>query len=312
MSVIKRASEIIREFAESLHDSHTLDGKWQEGDPTQGSYKEMLSVAEQLDATSIAGVEGAQAYEVRRGGNGEWGLFLRDFNLRLATFSPNSDACRQYIERLLATHSDKPCGSQLSGSDRSVSSFSQQMRKAFEATREVDDLLDDASYLELEDAYDNPEAQRAYVLFKAGVRFQRSLALNVGAPTSGEEEVRHIVMAEGLESHCTAMLRKAHGSRAIGDKVNEQVFTQCAEQAFKAADKRRSMSQWEWRPVGERTHEGRCEGQVVTLSDGPDRFYDDADIRCLKCGCTGYLFVDGEDGVDFVWYKPAKKDRNHD
>jgi len=38
------------------------------------------------------------------------------------------------------------------------------------------------------------------------------------------------------------------------------------------------------------------------MSDRPDRFYDEADIRCTKCGLTGYLFVDGGEGVDFVWH----------
>lgn len=63
------------------------------------------------------------------------------------------------------------------------------------------------------------------------------------------------------------------------------------------------MSDWKWRKVGERTHEYRCGGQVVTLSDSPNRFYDDADIKCLKCGLTGHLFVDGGEGVDFVWHQ---------
>lgn len=51
-----------------------------------------------LGLTKVGDLAG---YCVRTGSNGEWGIFMRAYNVRLATFSPNSGHLRRALTRLL-------------------------------------------------------------------------------------------------------------------------------------------------------------------------------------------------------------------
>lgn len=90
-----------------VDDAQQLRGTFGEDSEIAANMERAAQLLE-LRAPALAPSQGTAVtdaqYEVRKGSNGEWAIYARAFNVRIATFAQNTTADREVIAAALRTH----------------------------------------------------------------------------------------------------------------------------------------------------------------------------------------------------------------